>query len=83
MRTHFLDQRHKGRDGVSLDIEFSREDFLQLSYVLIADVSLVRAGMYRDSLRSEALTIQSDLQEVGDVSASCITQRSYLIYIDA
>ena len=46
-------------------------------------MALVRAWVDGDTLCPEALTVQRDLDEVGDVAATSIAQGSDLIYIDA
>ena len=46
-------------------------------------MALIRAWVDGDTLCPEALTVQRDLNEVGDIAATSITQGSYLIYIDA
>jgi len=46
-------------------------------------MALVRAWVDGDTLCSEALAVQRDLDEVGDIAATGIAQGSYLIYIDA
>ena len=60
-----------------------RDHSLEVTHILIADVALVRTWVDGDTLCPEALTVQRDLEEVGDIAATSIAQGSYLIYIDA
>ena len=83
MGAYLFDEIHKGGDGVTFDVELRRDHSLEVTHILIADVALVRAWVDGDTLCSEALAVQRDLDEVGDVAATSITQGSYLIYIDA
>ena len=83
MGAYLFDEIHEGGDGVPLDVELSGDHSLQITYVLIADMALIRAGVDGDTLCPEALAVQRDLNEVGDIAATSITQGSYLIYIDA
>ena len=83
MGVYLFHERHEGGDRIPLDVEFSGDYSLEITHILIADMALVRAGMDGDTLCSEALTVQCDLDEVGDIAATSITQGSYLIYIDA
>ena len=83
MRAYLFDERHEGGDRISLDVELSGDHSLEITHVLIADMALIRAWVDGDTLCPEALTVQRDLNEVGDVAATSITQGSYLIYIDA
>ena len=83
MGAYLFDEIHEGGDGVPFDVELRRDHSLEVTHVLIADMALVRAWVDGDTLCSEALTVQRDLDEVGDIAATSITQGSYLIYIDA
>ena len=83
MRAYLFDEIHKGGDGVPLDVELRCDHSLEVTHILIADVALVRPWVDGDTLCSEALAVQCDLDEVGDIAATSITQGSYLIYIDA
>ena len=83
MGAYLFDEIHEGGDGVPLDVELRRDHSLEVTHILIADMALVRAWVDGDTLCPEALTVQRDLNEVGDIAATCIAQGSYLIYIDA
>ena len=83
MGAYLFDEIHEGGDGVPLDVELSGDHSLEITHILIADMALVRAWVDGDTLCPEALAVQRDLDEVGDVAATCIAQGSYLIYIDA
>jgi hypothetical protein len=83
MGAYLFDERHEGGDGVPLDVELSGDYSLEITHILIADMALIRAWVDGDTLCPEALTVQRDLNEVGDIAATSITQGSYLIYIDA
>jgi hypothetical protein len=83
MGAYLFDEIHEGGDGVPLDVELSGDHSLEVTHILIADMALVRAWVDGDTLCPEALAVQRDLDEVGDVAATSITQGSYLIYIDA
>ena len=83
MGAYLFDEIHEGGDGVPLDVELRRDHSLEVTHILIADVALVRPWVDGDTLCSEALAVQRDLDEVGDIAATSITQGSYLIYIDA
>ena len=83
MGAYLFDERHEGGDRIPLDVELSGDYSLEITYILIADVALIRAWVDGDTLCSEALAVQRDLDEVGDVAATSITQGSDLIYIDA
>ena len=72
MRAHTPHQLHEGGDGVTLDIEFRRQDLLQVVDVLVAYVALVRSRVYRDALGSEALAVERHSDKVGDIPASSI-----------
>lgn len=83
MGAYLFDEIHEGGDGVPLDVELSGDHSLEVTHILIADMALVRAWVDGDTLRPEALAVQRDLDEVGDIAATSIAQGSYLIYIDA
>jgi hypothetical protein len=83
MGAYLFDEIHEGGDGIPLDVELSGDHSLEVTHILIADMALVRAWVDGDTLCPEALAVQRDLDEVGDVAATSITQGSYLIYIDA
>jgi len=83
MGAYLFDERHEGGDRISLDVELRRDHSLEVAHILIADMALIRAWVDGDTLCSEALTVQRNLNEVGDIAATSITQGSYLIYIDA
>ena len=83
MGAYLFDEIHEGGDGVTLDVELRRDHSLEVTHILIADMALVRAWVDGDTLCSEALAVQRDLDEVGDIAATGIAQGSYLIYIDA
>ena len=83
MGAYLFDEIHEGGDGVPFDVELRRDHSLEVTHILIADVALVRAWVDGDTLCPEALTVQRDLEEVGDIAATSIAQGSYLIYIDA
>jgi hypothetical protein len=83
MGAYLFDEIHEGGDGVPLNVELSGDHSLEVTHILIADMALVRAWVDGDTLCPEALAVQRDLDEVGDVAATSITQGSYLIYIDA
>ena len=83
MGSYLFDDRHEGGGGIPLDVELSGDHSLEITHVLIADMALIRAWVDGDTLCPEALAVQRDLNEVGDIAATSITQGSYLIYIDA
>ena len=83
MGAYLFDEIHKGGDGVPFDVELRGDHSLEITHILIADVALVRAWVDGDTLCSKALAVQRDLDEVGDIATTSITQGSYLIYIDA
>ena len=83
MGAYLFDEIHEGGDGVPFDVELRRDHPLEVTHILIADVALVRAWVDGDTLCPKALAVQRDLDEVGDIAATSITQGSYLIYIDA
>ena len=83
MGAYLFDEIHEGGDGVPLNVELSGDHSLEVTHILIADMALVRAWVDGDTLCSEALAVQRDLDEVGDIAATGIAQGSYLIYIDA
>ena len=83
MGAYLFDEIHEGGDGVPFDVELRRDHSLEVTHILIADMSLIRARVDGDTLCPKALAVQRDLDEVGDVAATSITQGSYLIYIDA
>ena len=83
MGAYLFDEIHEGGDGVPLNVELCRDHSLEVTHILIADMSLIRAWVDGDTLCPEALAVQRDLNEVGDIAATSITQGSYLIYIDA
>ena len=70
--THTPHELHEGGDGIPLDIEFRRQDLLQVVDVLVAYVALVRSRVYRDALGSEALAVERHSDKVGDIPASSI-----------
>ena len=83
MGAYLFDERHEGGDRIPLDVELSGDHSLEITHVLIADMALIRAWVDGDTLCPEALAVQRDLNEVGDIAATSIAQGSYLIYIDA
>jgi len=83
MGAYLFDEIHEGGDRIPLDVELSGDHSLEVTHILIADMALVRTWVDGDTLCPEALTVQCDLNEVGDIAATSITQGSYLIYIDA
>lgn len=72
MRAYTPDELHEGGNGIPLDIEFCREDLLQVVDILVAYVALIWSGMYRDPLCSEALTVEGYLDKVGDIPSTSI-----------
>ena len=83
MGAYLFDEIQEGGDRIPLDVELRRDHSLEITHILIADMALIRAWVDSDTLCTEALTVQRDLDEVGDIAATSITQGSYLIYIDA
>ena len=76
-------QIDKTRNGITLDIEFSRNDRFQFAHIGITYVSFVGTGVYGDAFRAETLDILGCGDHIGHISASRITNYCNLIDIYA
>ena len=76
VRHHFQHQGHEAvHGGIAFDVEFGLQKGTDFPYVGVADVALVRPGVYGDSLGPEDFAVQRGLRYVGDISAARIAQR--------
>ena len=80
-RSVLEDKGYELRDGIALNVKLGGQQRLQVANVLIADVTLIRPGMYGDALSSEALAILCHPQYVGVVASTGITYGGNLIYV--
>ena len=59
---------------ISLDIELRGEAAGQYGEVVEANVTLVRAGVNRDAVGAEALDIEGDVEQVGNICTAGVPQ---------
>ena len=64
-------------------IDILRRGGLEVSYVLIGNVSLIRARVYGYSLCSIPLAVKSCFYYIRQITSARITQRRYLINVYA
>ena len=67
--------------GVALYIELGSEIRFEYVDIGVSDMSFVRAGVYRDTVGSETLAVESYLQYIRYITATCIAECGYFIYI--
>ena len=69
--------------GVALYIELGSEIRFEYVDIGVSDMSFVGAGVYRDTVGSETLAVESYLQYIRYITATCIAECGYFVYIYA
>src|SRR5690606_3334707 len=68
-RFDLADNIEKTLIRISLDIELGFYDILQRQNIAVSDMSFVRSGMHRNSLGTEAFTVDGRLYHIGIISS--------------
>ena len=82
LRLDFQHKIHKLGGGIPLDIEFGLHQRAQMENILTAYMPLIRAGMHRDAISPERLTVNSHLPHVGHILTTGIAQSGHFVDID-
>jgi len=69
--------------GIAFNIEFGVNDFLQITNILIGDVSSIGPWMHCDAIGAKSLNSNRRTHDVGFVSAPRIAQGGNFVYVDA
>ena len=74
-------QVDEGPDGIALDVELSGDVGADKPDVRIADVPLVRTGMYGDALCTESLAVPGGFLHVREIAPAGVPEGGYLVYV--
>jgi hypothetical protein len=68
--------------AITFDIEFSGDDLLNFSYIIVPDMTFIGAGMNRNPIGAETLCINSCFYHVRIISAAGISQSCKLVDVN-
>ena len=68
---------------IAFNIEFSGDDFFDLVYIFVGDMSLIRPGVYGNPICTKTLGIDGRLYHIRIVSATAVAERGKFVDVNA